>query len=129
MCKDLLDFICSALEAENHTSHSEDECTVTPDLEEIGKRNVKQLKSWLEDHRLKRSGSKEVLIERVYRAFQNVVDSDFSCYSSSDDNFDENRTHDVTFSELDIEKWSVASSDCLTGLLKKDIEYTKNPLS
>ena len=89
---------------------------------------MKQLKSWLEDHRLKRSGSKEVLIERVYRAFQNLVDSDFSCYSSSDDNFDENRTHGVTFSELDIE-WSVASSDCLTGLLKKDIEYSKNPLS
>ena len=40
---------------------------------------------------------------------------------------DENRTHDVPFSELDIEKWSVASSDCLPRLLV--YLYTKNPLS
>ena len=62
-----------------------------PDIEELRKWKVEQLKFWLVKHGLKRSGSKEVLIKRVYRANQNLVDSDFSD-SSSDDSLDENRT-------------------------------------
>ena len=123
-------FICRVVESENHSSQSEDECDM-PDIEELRKWKVNQLKSWLVKHGLKRSGSKEVLIKRVYRAYQNLVDSDFSD-SSSDDSLDENRTR-VQFSDLDSEKWSVASSDCLPGLLSRDVEYyylfTKNPLS
>ena len=102
------------------------------DIEELRKWKVKKLKSWLiVQHGLKRSGSEEVLIKRVYKAYQNLVDSDFSD-SSSDDSLDKNRTC-VQFSDLDSEKWSVASSDCLPGLLSRDVEYyylyTKNPLS
>ena len=113
-------FSCRVVESENHFSQSEDECGM-PDIEELRKWKVKQLKSWSVKHGLKRSGSKEVLIKRVYRAYQNLVDSDFSD-SSSDDSLDENRTC-VQFSELDSEKWSVASSDCLPGLLSRDVEY------
>ncbi|XP_062619310.1 uncharacterized protein LOC134280875 [Saccostrea cucullata] len=44
-------------------------------LEEIQSWKVVELKNWLENHRLKKSGNKEVLAKRVYKAMRHGYDS------------------------------------------------------
>ena len=46
-------------------------------VDELSNWKVAELKEWLEKRNLKKSGLKEVLVKRVYRAMT-MMDSDFS---------------------------------------------------
>ncbi|XP_021342391.1 uncharacterized protein LOC110442873 [Mizuhopecten yessoensis] len=90
---------------------------------------VKKLKGWLEDHGLKKSGSKDVLVKRVFRAYQNLLDTDSSVIDSD---LEMSQRMHTDFSKLD-SSWTTVSNDNLPDISDKDIEnyflYQTNPTS
>ena len=54
------------LDSPDHSDHENS----SPTIDDLKRWTVKKLKGWLEDHGMKRSGSKDVLVKRVFRAYQ-----------------------------------------------------------
>ena len=112
---------------------SVDEIEAIPTLDELKKWKVKELKNWLIDHGLKRSGNKNILVKRVFRAFQNLFDSD-SDISDEEDSSPYNSCSEKTFQKLEnCSEWTGISHDNLPSITDKDIEnyymFQKNPMS
>ena len=113
--------------------HSEEECSGPnmPNVDELKKWTVKKLKGWLEDHGLKRSGTKDILVKRVFRGFQNMLDSD-SSVDNSDSELEFSQKMDMDLTKLD-SSWTSVSNDNLPDISDKDIEnyflYQTNPTS
>lgn len=94
-------FSASAMEDQDDSDSTGIPCLTLDDLRSW---KVKALKEWLEQHSLKRSGTKDILVNRVYRAMQNLEDSDIS---SSNEDLADSEYKDIT--ELEGE-WIVIRS-------------------
>ena len=99
--------------------------------EEISKWKVKELKKWLEEHNLKKSGSKDVLVNRVFRKYNSgnlTSDSD-----TPDEDEPDLNTSKEDFCNLTGNDWIIATNDNLPTITDRDIEnyfmFQKNPLS
>lgn len=119
------------VEMESDLSESENEESL-PTMEDLKKWKVKKLKAWLEGKGLKRSGNKNVLMKRVYRAYQNLYDSDLSL-SGNDSEIDIEKMH-THFSTIESSlSWTSVSNDNLPDIKDKDIEnyylYQNHPTS
>lgn len=115
------------LDSPDHSDHENS----SPTIDVLKRWTVKKLKGWLEDHGMKRSGSKDVLVKRVFRAYQNLLDSD-SSLSDSDHDLQPSRRMHLDFTKLD-SSWTTVSNDILPDISDKDIEnyflYQTNPTS
>ncbi|XP_063397961.1 uncharacterized protein LOC134708342 [Mytilus trossulus] len=105
-------------------SETEEPPDLHSSLPELKLWKVTKLQEWLEKHKLKKSGLKEVLVNRVYRAMSGYMDSD-------PDSSDENLGEDL-IPVHEISNWKTLDfSDIPNGLASKDVDgyflYQKNP--
>jgi len=91
-------------------------------LEDLSKWKVTDLKEWLEERNLKKSGLKDVLVKRVYRAMANV-ESDFS----------DEEIKDVVPIHLVSHPWKPLEFTDIPDISTKDVDsyfmYHKNPMT
>ncbi|XP_069134924.1 uncharacterized protein [Argopecten irradians] len=100
-----------------------------PSLEDIQKWKYTKLQEWLVKHKLKKSGVKKVLVNRVFRAMSHSMESD------SDEGV--NATQNDNLEVLPINKvdsaWKVLNSSDIPPLEMRDVDnyflYQKNPIT
>ncbi|XP_062585923.1 uncharacterized protein LOC134247608 [Saccostrea cucullata] len=97
-------------------------------LDELKSLRVAELKEWLSQRGLKRSGNKDVLINRVYRAMSNGIDSD---EASDTNDFPSKSDESIVPVQTLSKDWKSIESEDIPDISIKDIDayflYHKNP--
>lgn len=108
------------------SSDSEIENETNPSLDELKTWKVAELKEWLTKRGMKKSGNKDILINRIYRGMKDCLDSDESCDNDSEANCSE-----CLPIHLVIENWKTIENDNIPDMTIKDVDayflYHKNP--
>lgn len=119
------------MSSDRDSSDETDRNELLPSLADLEKWCVKDLKNWLQERDLKRSGSKSILAKRVYRALRTTCNSDSDdCDSSSI--YSNRQIFSSKYSELD-SSWETATQDILPQMSEKGVEnyfmFHKDPFS
>lgn len=99
------------------SSDSEIENETNPSLDELKTWKVVELKEWLTKRGMKKSGNKDILINRIYRGMKDCLDSDESCDNGCEANYSE-----CLPIHLVIGNWNTIENDNIPDITFKDVD-------